>query len=128
MPSTPVQSLKMQCAGIASAQGLSFALRDFLDRFRESPSLELLSDSPESLEPTLQDGGLADAYIAGVAAYLAHENHWPAPSWAAGTSRALRTPYFAAKTPKMKALLLQESPLEFRLKHIFVSANALSRA
>jgi hypothetical protein len=39
-----------------------------------------------------------------------------------------KTPWFAAKSPNLKAILLQESPAAFRVRNLFVSANALSRA
>ena len=35
---------------------------------------------------------------------------------------------FAARTKTLKAVLLQESPAEFRIRNLFVSANVLSRA
>jgi len=40
----------------------------------------------------------------------------------------MKTPWFAAKSPNLKAILLQESPAAFRVRNLFVSANALSRA
>lgn len=43
-------------------------------------------------------------------------------------ARALTKPFFAARTKALKAVLLQESPVEFRIRNLFVSANALSRA
>jgi hypothetical protein len=50
------------------------------------------------------------------------------PNWAKGNARALNKPWFAAKTPNLKAILLQESPAAFRVRNLFVSANALPRA
>jgi hypothetical protein len=41
--------------------------------------------------------------------------------------RVMKHPWFAAKSPSMKAILLQESPAAFRVRDLFVSANALSR-
>jgi hypothetical protein len=105
-----------------------FAVRDFLDRFRHSPDCSLLEREPLLLAPRLVDEGLADAYVAAVAATLAHENGRLAPAWARGDARALEHPYFAARSPGLRAILLQESPVEFRIRNLFVSANALSRA
>ncbi len=90
--------------------------------------MRLIADEPSSLVPVLKDEGVADAYLASVAATLAHEQGQSAPEWASGSARALEKPFFAARTPKLKAVLLQESPVEFRIRNIFVSANALSRA
>jgi hypothetical protein len=125
---TTTHPLSAIFSGVSSAREFSYSVRDFLDRFREHPSSELLREEPPSLAGVLCDNGLADAYLASVAATLAHEQGWPAPAWAQGTARALATPWFAAKTPKLKAVLLQESPPEFRVRNLFVSANALSRA
>lgn len=121
-------SLKSFFSGVTTQRDFSFAVREFVDRFRGAPDPALLSEEPNLLADIFSDEGLADAYLASVAATLAHEQGWGAPAWAAGTSRALKTPYFAAKTPKLKAVLLEESPAEFRLRHLFVSANVLHRA
>jgi hypothetical protein len=128
MPSALHSTMSAAFSAVSTARDFSYAVRDFLDRFREQPSSELLNEEPRSLTGVLHDNGLADAYLASVAATLAHEQGWPAPAWARGTARALTMPWFAAKTPKLKAVLLQESPPEFRVRNIFVSANALSRA
>lgn len=121
-------SIAAHFANVTSNRQFSYAVREYLDRFRERPDNTLLWDAPVPLIETLKDGGLADAYVASVAATLAHEQGWSAPTWARGSARALQTPWFAARTPKLKAVLLQESPSEFRVRNLFVSANALSRA
>jgi len=106
----------------------SYALRNFLDRFRRHPSISLLQDEPETLTFLLQDDGLADAYVASAAALLCQENDLPCPLWVNAKSRIMKTPWFAARSPNLKAILLQESPAAFRVRNLFVSANALSRA
>jgi hypothetical protein len=115
-------------AGITDTETFGYALRDFLDRFRESPSYDLIKDAPELLEPQFKDSGRADAFLASTAAYLAQKYQLPVPHWAAGNSRALEKPWFAAKTHNLRMILLQESPAAFRVRNLFVSANALSRA
>lgn len=124
----PLPSIAEHFAAVKSSRQFSYAVREYLDRFRECPSRALLRDAPVPLVETLKDDGLADAYVASVAATLAHEQGWTAPPWARGAARALQTPWFAARTPKLKAVLLQESPSEFRVRNLFVSANALARA
>ncbi|MBL9178144.1 MAG: hypothetical protein JNM65_08770 [Verrucomicrobiaceae bacterium] len=115
-------------AKVTSTRGFGYAVRDFLDQFRHEPDMRLITEEPPLLSSILKDEGVADAYLASVAATLAHEQGLPAPDWAKGSARSLEKPFFAAKTPKLKAVLLQESPVEFRIRNIFVSANALSRA
>ena len=122
------QPLAYVMASIKNADEFSYAIRDYADRFHEDPQSSLLETAPALLESTLQDGGVADAWIASAAAYLAETHGLPTPLWTRGAARCLPTPWFAAKTPNLKAILLQESPAAFRIRNLFVSANALSRA
>jgi hypothetical protein len=117
--------MKEAFVAIQSSEDFGYMIRDFLDRFRD-PSL--IAEEPAPLAAVLGDNGLADAYLAATAAWLANKNRLPVPAWAKGSSRALDTPWFAARSHKLRMLLLQESPSEFRLRNLFVSANALSRA
>jgi hypothetical protein len=59
-------------AGIQSERDFSYMLRDFLDRFREAPDSSLIAEEPALLNEVLNDGGLADAYLASVAADALH--------------------------------------------------------
>ena len=120
--------MKEAFAAIQSSEDFGYMIRDFLDRFRDGPSPSLIAEEPAPLAPALSDNGLADAYLAATAAWLANKNRLPVPAWAKGSSRALETPWFAARSHKLRMLLLQESPSEFRLRNLFVSANALHRA
>lgn len=112
---------------ICTPRAFGYALSDFVDRFNHAPDLELLNEEPASLREVLADEGLADAYLASAAAWLCRTHHFSVPVWARGSARALEHPWFAAKTPKLKALLLQDSPTEFRIRNLFVSADALVR-
>ena len=113
---------------ISSADDFSYAVRDFVDRFNSTPEPALLSEEPAILVDILLDGGVADAWLASTAVYLAKKHHLTVPEWATHNARALPKPWFAAKSPNLKAILLQESPAAFRVRNLFVSANALSRA
>jgi hypothetical protein len=113
---------------VSEPEDFSYAIRNFLDRFRSDPSPSTLEDEPDLLAPVLIDDGLADAYIAAAAAWLCQVHDLPCPSWVNQKSRIMKRPWFAAKSPNLKAILLQESPAAFRVRNLFVSANALSRA
>jgi hypothetical protein len=106
----------------------SYGLKNFLDEFRSNPRIELLQEEPQLLDPILQDDGLADAYVASAAAYLCQLHGFPQPDWVNAKQRIKKIPWFAAKTPNLKAILIQESPAAFRVRNLFVSANALHRA
>ncbi len=104
------------------------ALSDFLDQFKRHPTTDLLMRELPLFATKLNDGGLADAYLTSTADHLCQHQGLRCPSWVNETSRVLPKPWFAAKSPNMKAILLQESPAAFRVRNLFVSANALSRA
>ena len=115
-------------ANIQDQNSFGYKVREFLDRFHENPSFDLLANEPANLCDVLNDNGYADAFLAATAAFLAQKHQLPTPKWAAGNSRALAEPHFAAKSHNLRMVLLQESPAAFRVRNLFVSANALSRA
>jgi len=80
------------------------------------------------LSPSLDDVGYADAFVATTAANLCQIHNFKAPAWVNAKCRIIPIPWFAAKSPNMRAIRLQESPAAFRVRNLFVTANALSRA
>ena len=120
-------SLAMIVREVRTPRAFGYALSDFLDRFKHQPDPSMVADEPEPLLDVLNDGGVADAYVASAAAWLCRTHRFPVPAWARGAARALEHPWFAAKSPKLRALLLQDSPAEFRVRNLFVSADALMR-
>jgi hypothetical protein len=70
-----------------------------------------------------------NAYLAAVAETLCREAGLSPPAWTEEPGRFLRMPWFAGGgLESLKALLLAESPVAFRRRNLFVSANALARA
>lgn len=120
--------MKKVFAGITSADDFSYAIRDFIDRFHEEPSPSLLAEEPILLAEMIGDEGVADAWLAATAVYLASKHGLKPPLWTHNNARTLKSPWFAASSPNLKAILLQESPAAFRVRNLFVSANVLSRA
>lgn len=99
-------------------------LREFLDDFYvvdDAAREAALAAEPATLSP------VHDAYLAAVAEHLALRFRLTVPSWTEEPSRFLPAPFFAGGMEGLKALLLAESPLAFRRRLIFVSADALSR-
>jgi hypothetical protein len=122
------ETLRESLSHVGNSTDFSYAIRNFLDRFKTNPDPALLADEPVLISHFLDDGGYADAFAASTAAYLSQVHNLPAPSWVNHSCRKMPVPWFAAKSPNMKAILLQESPAAFRVRNLFVSANALSRA
>jgi hypothetical protein len=100
------------------------AVREFLD------SWQLMSSDARggalAREPA-PVGRVHDAYLAALAEHLALSDRIAVPEWTEGTDRFLSEPFFAGGLESLKATLLVESPLAFRRRLIFISADALSR-
>jgi hypothetical protein len=99
-------------------------LREFLDEFYSGNSdmrTRAVACAPARIDP------VHDAYLAAVAEHLALRFGLPVPQWVEEPHRFLARPFFAGGLENLKAILLVESPLAFRRRQIFVSANALSR-
>ena len=100
-------------------------LREFLDEFYGGNSdlrARAIAAAPARIAP------IHDAYLAAVAEHLALRFGLPVPQWVEEPDRFLTKPFFAGGLENLKAILLVESPLAFRRRQIFISANALSRA
>lgn len=67
-----------------------------------------------------------DALLASTAEALCRELNLKAPTWLAEVP-ACPIPWFVAGMENLKAIALAESPLPFRVRKIFVTANFLSR-
>ena len=126
-PFSRPQSL-LEVAQLGSdAQTFSFALRNFLDEYYAHPAAGCLAEEPPLLASNLQDNGLADAYLGGVAEHLARQSGFPISAWARSASRRLKKPWFSMNSHGGRMFLLVESPAAFRERNIFISADALSR-
>ena len=109
-------------------EAFSFALRNFLDEFYANPEARRIEEEPRFLVSTLNDEGLADAYLGGVAEHLALRQRIPVPAWTRTARRRLGKPWFSMNSHGGRMFLLVESPAAFRERNIFISADALSRA
>lgn len=103
-------------------------LADFLDQFYLERRLDMLQKEPARLAGKIDDGGIADAYLAATAVSLARSLAMVPPSWARRPDRKLHRLWFASTGPAIRATLLLESPAPFRERNLFVSENALTRA
>jgi hypothetical protein len=108
----------------AGTSAFDTALREFLDSWQlmsEGGRSAALENEPRNI------GAVQDAYLAALAEHLALEDRIAVPAWTEDPKRFLVEPYFAGGLESLKALLLVESPLAFRRRLIFISADALSR-
>lgn len=113
---------------VLAGDDFALELADFLHEFTAQPRLEMLAAEPPLLRDQAGLAGFEDAYLAAVAAQCALNHGWPAPQWTQHPQRVLPHPWFSMPGRHMRALLLQESPVAFRARNLFVTANALDVA
>lgn len=106
--------------------GIFFA--EFLDEFYRVGSkqkLLMVMDEPEE-HSNISAGKYA--YISGVVEKLCREHNLSFPNWIFKNKYFLSNPYFSLNAKGMlKLILLLESPIEFRIRNVFVSSNTLTR-
>ncbi len=95
-------------------------LMDFVDDFR------YYKDHNEIAEPFDRSDEKIDALLASTADYLCKELHLTTPQWIIDIP-AVKDPWFVSGIENLKAITLVESPLQFRLRKIFVLENFLQR-
>jgi hypothetical protein len=88
----------------------------------------MLEDEPALLAGKIDEGDVADAYLAATAVALARLIGGSPPRWAIRLERRLDRPWFASRGSAVRATLLLESPAPFRERNLFVSENVLARA
>jgi hypothetical protein len=91
---------------------------DFVDDFRRYKDISAID--------TQLDDEKMDALIAATIEYLCHEQGLEVPNWVLSIP-ACQHPWFVAGIENLKAIALVESPLEFRIRKIFVLENFLDK-
>jgi len=95
-------------------------LMDFVDDFR------YYKDSSTIAEPLQLTDEKWDALLASTVEYLCDEIGMESPEWLQKVP-ACKIPWFVSGMENLKAIALAESPLQFRIRKIFVLENFLSR-
>ena len=93
---------------------------NFVDDFRRYKAPRSIALPANSINEKL------DALIASMVEYLCHEQELEVPPWVLQVP-ACQKPWFVSGIENLKAITLVESPLEFRIRKIFVLDNFLSR-
>ena len=109
---------------LTRAQGFDAACRELLDEWQSmdpGKRLAALAEEPAAV------GRVEDAYLAALAEHLALSARLATPAWVEAPQRFLIEPFFSGGLESLKAILLAESPLAFRRRLIFISADGLSR-
>ena len=112
---------------LQTKESISYFLGNFLDSFYCNPSVDLLIEPPALMRNYLSEGIIWDAYWGGIVESLSRKYHFQIPLWVEAPERFLKKPFFGIQAPSFRATLLLESPIEFRRRNLFVTANALER-
>ncbi|MBK8869610.1 MAG: hypothetical protein IPN19_00815 [Elusimicrobia bacterium] len=96
-------------------------LMDFVDDFRQEHNLLALQEPFSPGDPAL------DALLASTAESLCRELNIPPPTWLESVPASPKA-WFVSGFDSLRAIALAESPLDFRVRKIFVLENFLSRA
>jgi hypothetical protein len=95
-------------------------LMDVVDDFRYSKDPKAIA---EPFEPSNERW---DALLASTAHYLCDEVGIEVPAWILRIP-ACKDPWFVSGMESLKAIALVESPLQFRIRKVFVMENFLDR-
>lgn len=112
------------------ARGLSskILIPNFIDDFTRlrdrEQKLALVSEPPIAIKSVY-----LEAYLAAMTEYLCHRDGLPVPGWTQEKRYFLKEAHYALgkKGSPISFILLAESPVPFRRRNIFVSANAMTR-
>ena len=119
------KTLAEVAARVAEPAQFHSELKDFFHELRANPAPESIPERPMLLAGKMPEGDRFDAYLAACALFLARKQQWDETDWVYDQERFLKHPWFLLPGPKIRNLLLMESPAEFRERNIFVSENAL---
>jgi len=116
-----MKTLRERCA----SEDVNFALANFLDDFRRSPSYDYIKDSVLDLDNLSE---VEKATFAAVVDAMCSECHVKRPDWIFDPSTYLDKPHFTMNAKGgLRVVLLKESPRWFRSRNLFVTANCLAR-
>jgi hypothetical protein len=120
----PQSIIEIARRALSRSQGFDAACRELLDEWQSMDDRKksaALAEEPASIDP------VRDAYLAALAEHLALSARLVPPAWSEAPQRFLAEPFFSGGLESLKAILLAESPLAFRRRLIFISADGLSR-
>jgi hypothetical protein len=122
-PRTLADAVQQHRAG----RDFGMAIREFLDEFYIATTAR---QSMIDEEPILLGDPKLDAYLGAVGEHLAQR--WQLdhiPLWSLRPERFLDQPWFPnAESPRLRMILLMDSPIAFRRRQIFTEIEPLRRA
>lgn len=105
---------------------LRYLLANFIDAFNEATKVSKIRMIKNCPFPNIKKNR-DKAYVAAMVEELCVRNNLKMPAWVEDKKLFLKEPFFVGDLESLKAFLLVESPVSFRRRNIFVSANVLTR-
>ena len=105
---------------------LRYLLANFIDAFNGTTKVNKIRMIKNCPFPNIKKNR-DKAYIAAMVEELCVRNNLKIPAWVDDKKLFLKEPFFVGGLESLKAFLLVESPVSFRRRNIFVSANVLTR-
>ncbi|MFP6899894.1 MAG: hypothetical protein VCA36_03060 [Opitutales bacterium] len=124
------QTMRQVAEESESLEEFGFLLRDwihFLTRgdVTNRPALaQTIREEPPLLAKKLEQGEVADAYLAAYAEWIADRAKVERPRWVSGAKRTLRDPWFADEA---RASLLVLTPASFRQRGVYTVPEEVVR-
>ena len=122
--------IRLTAANTESKVNLWTYLGDFLDLFYSKERTtderyQLVEDEPEAFDNIEET---TYAFIAGTVHKISMEYGVQRPTWVMNKKYFLEKPYFSLNAKgNLRLVLLSESPIPIRMRHIFTSENTLDR-
>ena len=103
--------------------------RPFLDDYDSVLRRDGVSEAARVFpdEPALTGHSGLDAAYAALACWLADRDGWEAPGWARDPDRVARPWWFVSDSAYGRAWALAQSPVEFRIRGVFITDTGLAR-
>lgn len=96
----------------------------FLDRFYNKKDINMLTDEPVwgDIPKEIQ------SFVSSSVDYLSHNINVETPKWAMNKKYELEEPFFPSKLKgEIRTVMLIESPIEYKVRNIYVLGNILTR-
>ncbi|WP_157753501.1 hypothetical protein [Thiomicrorhabdus chilensis] len=110
---------------ITDEAGLTTATKEFLDGLKlqtvkySRPASELINDAPDFSVLDSEKLKASAAFYAGLAEHIAEICEVETPEWTKNESLVLDEPLFWMNTPRVRQLMLVETPVYYRNRNIF---------
>lgn len=101
------------------------ATKEFLDGLKlqtvkySRPASELIDESPDFSNLDSEKLRVSAAFYAGLAEHISEVCEVETPAWTGNKALALEDPFFSMNLPRVKQLLLEETPVHYSKRNVY---------